>query len=421
MHDLALAIASVGILIFLAHLFAGIFAQTKLPDVLLLILVGIVLGPVLGLVEPAQFGSVGSVFTTITLIMLLFQEGSEMSLPILAKAMRDASWLAAANFLAVTVAVGSVALTLTGLSPIAAFLFGAMVGSSSPAVVVPLARQLSVREESRSILFLESALGDVLTIVVVLALLEANTPSDVHVLRMSGRILGSFVLASLLGVLGGVLWSLLLGKIRTLKNAMFTTPAFAFVIFGLVELLGVSGYIGVLAFGITLGNIRTFDRLRFAAYLDEKVLALTDTERSFFSEMAFLLKTFFFVYVGVTVQLADPPVLSLAAILTLLILLVRIPVVRLCVRRTTPVGDASLMAAMIPKGLAAVVLASLPLQHGMAGGALIQHATHVLVLFTIVATALLVFLLERTPLGRGYGWFFSGLGKPETEGASPKG
>ncbi|MDE3036358.1 MAG: cation:proton antiporter, partial [Nitrospirota bacterium] len=396
------------------------FAQTKLPDVLLLILVGIVLGPVLGLVEPAQFGSVGSVFTTITLIMLLFQEGSEMSLPTLAKAMRDASWLAAANFLAVTVAVGSVALTLTGLSPIPAFLFGAMVGSSSPAVVVPLARQLSVREESRSILFLESALGDVLTIVVVLALLEANKPSDVHLLRMSGRILGSFVLASLLGVLGGVLWSLLLGRIRMLKNAMFTTPAFAFVIFGLVELLGVSGYIGALAFGITLGNIRAFNRSRFAAYLDEKVPALTDTERSFFSEAAFLLKTFFFVYVGVTVQLADPPVLSLAALLTLLILLVRIPVVRLCVRRTTPVGDASLMAAMIPKGLAAVVLASLPLQRGMPDGALIQQATHVLVLFTIVATALLVFLLERTPLGRGYGWLFSGLGKPEPERAEPR-
>ncbi len=132
MHDLALAIASVGILIFLAHLFAGIFAQTKLPDVLLLILVGIVLGPVLGLVEPAQFGSVGSVFTTITLIMLLFQEGSEMRLPILAKAMRDASWLAAANFLVVTVAVGSVALTLTGLNPIAAFLFGALRAGATP-------------------------------------------------------------------------------------------------------------------------------------------------------------------------------------------------------------------------------------------------------------------------------------------------
>ena len=54
MQDFASVIAFVGILIFMAHLFTGIFSRTKIPDVLLLIIIGIGIGPVLGMVSPAQ-------------------------------------------------------------------------------------------------------------------------------------------------------------------------------------------------------------------------------------------------------------------------------------------------------------------------------------------------------------------------------
>ncbi len=76
--SIAPVIVFVGALIFLAHLFAGIFSRTKIPDVLLLFMIGLFLGPVLGIVTPADFGVVGPVFTTITLVFILFESGTEL-------------------------------------------------------------------------------------------------------------------------------------------------------------------------------------------------------------------------------------------------------------------------------------------------------------------------------------------------------
>ena len=61
LDTVAQIIAFVGLLVFAAHLFTGIFSKTRIPDVLLLIAIGIVVGPLLGLVSPDQFGSVGPI------------------------------------------------------------------------------------------------------------------------------------------------------------------------------------------------------------------------------------------------------------------------------------------------------------------------------------------------------------------------
>jgi len=62
-----------------------------------------------------------------------------------------------------------------------------------------------------------------------------------------------------------------------------------------------------------------------------------------------------------------------------------------------------------PKGLAAAVLASIPMQRGVPGGEAIQNVVYAIILFTIVLTALLVFLQDRTPVGRLYSALFGGF------------
>jgi potassium/hydrogen antiporter len=61
------------------------------------------------------------------------------------------------------------------------------------------------------------------------------------------------------------------------------------------------------------------------------------------------------------------------------------------------------MAFMVPKGLAAAVLASLPYQYGMPGGEYIQNITYSTVLISIVINSLMVFLHSRYP---GVKWFY---------------
>jgi len=360
--------------IFLAHAFTGIFSRTKIPDVLWLIIIGLCLGPIFGIIVPAHLGAVGPVFVTITLVVILFESGLGISLDTLTKAWSRGVAVTTSNFLVTMIVVGTATSLLTDLAPLSAFMLGAIIGGASPAVVVPLLAQLKMRSESSAILLLESALSDVLCIVVALAFLDVQKGGTPDFGFMVGSIIASFLLATILGIVGAILWSILLNKIRTLQNSIFATPAFVFVIFGIGELLGYSGYIAAFAFGITIGNMELF-KLRLKKIklfsLSLKSVALNETEKMFFSEIVFLLKTFFFVYVGLSIQLTNSWLMYVGLILTVLIFILRIPVVRFSISKSTPVENAALMAVMVPKGLATAALAALPFQQGIAGGEVI--------------------------------------------------
>ena len=303
MQDVAPVIALVGILVFLAHLFIGVFSRTRIPDVLLLIIIGICLGPIFGLVSPAQFGKVGPIFTAITLIIILFESGTALRLGTLRLAIGNAVALAALSFFLTMGVVAGFAIWLTDLELIPAFILGAIVGSTSEVVVIPLGKQLKLREKSQTILSIESSVNDVLCVVITIALIAAYQAGEFQVATVTGDLISSFIVAIVFGVVGAFFWSTLLKRIHALKNAMFTTPAFVFVIFGVVEILGFNGAMAALAFGITIGNVESLQFTVFKKPRDKESIGLTETERVFFSEVAFLLKTFFFIYLGISLEL----------------------------------------------------------------------------------------------------------------------
>ena len=53
------------------------------------------------------------------------------------------------------------------------------------------------------------------------------------------------------------------------------------------------------------------------------------------------------------------------------------------------------MSGIVPKGLAAAVLATIPVQRGIAGGETIQNIVFAVILFTILFTSILVPVLEK--------------------------
>jgi cell volume regulation protein A len=406
-QNVAQAIAFVGILVFLAHLFTGIFSRTRIPDVILLIVIGICVGPVFGLASPPVFGVVGPVFTTITLIIILFESGIALRLSMLRSAISSAMILAPVSFFSTMAVVAGFAIWLTDLEVLPAFILGAIVGSTSEAVVIPLVRQLRIQEETQTLLSVESSVNDVLSIVITIALVQAYTLGEFEIGRVSGDLIASFLVALVFGVIGALIWSVLLNRIHAIKNAIFTTPAFVFVIFGIVESMGFSGAIAALAFGVTIGNIETIRFPFFKTLTVKEPVGLNETERIFFSEVAFLLKTFFFVYLGISLELISGWMITVGVILTAVAFILRLPAVKLSVRGALAPKEVSVMAVMVPKGLAAVVLASMPLQQEVVGGETIQNITYGVVLFSIVFTSFLVLLLEKTKLPDLYAWILS--------------
>lgn len=394
----------VGLLIFVSHLFTVLFKKKGIPDVLMLMILGILIGPVLGLVKPDNFNVLTNVFTSVTLVIILFEGGLDLKIAHLRTALKGTMLLTHISFFVTVIVVGLIGWLLLKLEPIPAFILGATLGGTSSAVVIPMVSKIDLQRESKTILILESALTDVLCIVFVLALAQAWGSDGIQIGHIIGNILSSFILATILGIASALFWSMILSRIRQLQNSMFITPAFLFILYGVSELLGFSGAIAALAFGISLANIEQFNLSFIKKLKNQGLQTFDEAERKFFSEFGFVLKTFFFLFIGISIQFSNPWAFILGLFITISIYILRIPVVRISIQSPLPANDLTIMATMVPKGLAAAVLASIPLQMGLPGGEIIRDITYAIVLISIIFTSIIIPTSQRYPaITRFYG------------------
>ena len=397
--QIGLIIAIIGLLIFAAHLFTQIFSRRRIPDVLFLIVIGLLIGPIFGWISPESLGNAGSIFSGITLVTILFESGTRLSFNNLKDSFQGAFRLMVLNFIISAIAIWLVAWLILKIDPVISLMLGCTLGCTASAVVIPMVRQLKMTEKSATILILEAAFGNVFSIVFALALLEAIKAQQLKVGAIIGDIFSSFILATVMGLVGAIFWALILDKVRNIKNSILTTPAFVFIIYGINEWMGFSGAIAALAFGIGLANIDGIYDSMLKRFVKKRPANLNNTERALFSELVLLLKTFFFIYVGISIQLNhwQPIVIGLG--ISVLLFIIRIPIVRFAISDRYDIPDKELMfmSAITPKGLTAAVLATQAVNYipDSETGIFVKNIVFSVILFTIVINSILIPLIER--------------------------
>lgn len=398
---MAEALLGIGLLVFLSLFFSALFKKTLIPDVLMLILLGILLGPaVLGWVKHEYLGKIGGVMSTVALVVILFESGTTLDLDLLKKMLKTTLSLASLTFLMTVGLMVAFGHWVLGLNWMGSALLGLIVGNISPAVALPIANSLEMREPAKTVLILETGMTDVLSIVMVFGLL--NSPAgEVEVGRIAGSVLASLLMAGLIGIAGGLMWAAVLNSVRQFPNTSFAVFAWIFVLFGVADLLGFSGAIAALAFGAALTNYRRLPLHNWSIFKGREMGSLTPRDMEFYHEVIFLLKTFFFVYLGLSIQFKNPIYLLLVLGAVLGVYLCRLLIVRFVMKGVSPRWQESYeLSVMAPKGLAAAVLASIPAEKGVAGGDVIQTAAYFMVLVSIVLTALLIPLMKKEAVGR---------------------
>lgn len=390
-----------GLLIFCAHLFNAWFSRRRIPDVLLLMLIGILVGPVLGFVTPANLDEIGPVLASLTLLFILFDSGIDMKLDMVRRYWSGVVQVTFFSFVVSMATVTLVAYFLVDLELKASMMLGAMVAGTAAAIVIPLVRRMRVSVKTRVTLTLESAISGVLCIVIALAFIEGYKLGNVSIGSMLGRVFASILMALVIGTVGGIVWSSFMDRIRKLQNSMFLTPAFVFVIYGVAELLGYSGAIATLSFGLVLGNPEYFEMSFLKKLRLNDMTPLEDNEKSFFKEFVFILKTYFFVYIGICIPFSNPLALAYGLVIAAALFVVRFALIAIVGRKNTP-EDRLTVSMMIPKGLVSAVLASMPEQANVAAGydiipgaEIIKHTTYSVIFCSIIICSLLVLLTSK--------------------------
>jgi NhaP-type Na+/H+ or K+/H+ antiporter len=392
---MSITIFAIGLTVFFAHFLSLQFRKTNIPDVLVLVVMGIVLGPMLGIVSQEDFGRVGSLLATIALVVILFEGGTTLDMKVMSKSLGTTSKLALGSLVLTSIIVTLIGVYVLELPILSASLLGLILGSTSPAVVIPIVNSLGLSEKPSTVLVLESALSDVLSIIGVFALLQIFLHGEVEPGRLVGEVLSAMIFAAAIGVMGGIGWLLVLGKVRDFPNTISSTLAYVFIVYGLTELLGFSGPIAALALGVTLTNFEKLGLNRIPS-IDQNLVPLNEIDLAFYGEAVFLLKTYFFIYLGISIEFADVNLALVAVSMVFLVYAMRLLLTRyLCSDPVFSLRDASVISMMGPKGLASAVLATLPLQYGVPGGEMIRDVTYMVILISITLTALLVIAYPR--------------------------
>lgn len=410
---------AVGAIVFLAHLFAVVFEKTRIPDVLPLVILGLLLGPVTNFVHTESFGDVGHVFTTVALVIILFECGLDIDVQLLARSFLTSVKLGLINFSMTVATTVVLAHRLVGMTLAEGCILGSIVAACSPPVAVPMLAKLKVTEETRTTLILEATICEVLGIVSTLAFLKFAQHNTVMPTVVVGRIIASFVLAALMGGAAGLLWAKLLKFVRGVENNIFCTPAFVCILFGAAELFGYSGPVTALVFGLVLGNVSEVKSLSKLSRLPGEPLPVSFMERTFFSALVFLLKSLFFVYVGISMRFTSKELLGASFLLTVWTMIVRLLVTRFTVAKNFNSYDASIASTMVPKGLAAAVLASMVMDSGLPAAGLIREMAFGVILFSITLVALSTFCIEKGWTSGFYKYIFSDEPENKSNGSTP--
>jgi cell volume regulation protein A len=361
-----------------------IFERTRVPDLLILIFLGLVLGPVsatlfgIPLVPLAVLQYVTPYFTTVALMIILFDGGLNLQFTEIAKFLGVAGLQTGLAFVASVIVTAFVTVAVLGYPWPVGLMLGAILGGTSSAVVIGVVRPLRASPEVKVILTLESVLTDVLCVVTVLALIQllqgGPGASMVSVFSSLGQ---SFLVGIGVGLAFGFGWLILLRRLEGKPFSYMLTVAILFVVYASGALAGGSGAMAAFTFGLVLGNHRTIERrfsLKSRSVVDERI-------RQFHGEIVFVVRTFFFVFLGVvftfeftgTWAVSTPvPLLDrlngtfwlfLAGILVVFlgIVAVRFGVARITARvhHKSPT-QRRLLWSVMGRGLAAAVLASLP-------------------------------------------------------------
>ncbi len=361
-----------------------IFERTRVPDLLILIFLGLFLGPVsatlfgISLVPLAVLQYVTPFFTTVALMIILFDGGLNLQLMEIARFLGVAGLQTGLAFVTTVFVTAFVTVAVLGYPWPVGLLLGAILGGTSSAVVIGVVRPLRASAEVKVILTLESVLTDVLCVVTVLALIEllqgGPGASVISVFSSLGR---SFLVGIGVGLAFGFGWVLLLRRLEGKPFSYMLTVAVLFVAYATGELAGGSGAMPAFTLGLVLGNHRIVERrlgLRSRSVVDERI-------KQFHGEISFVVRTFFFVFLGVvfTFQftgnwvVATPvPVLGLLNgtvwlfLVGIFLVFLGIVAVRIGVSWITArVHNKSptqrrLLWSVMGRGLAAAVLASLP-------------------------------------------------------------
>ena len=370
---------------------AGLLAQKiKAPDVVLFLLIGMMLGPeAAGLVNVRADSALNQIILIFGSCYILFDGGTSLRFNVLKEVWVTVAVIATIGVLVTALIAGVAAYYILGVPFVIALLLGTTLASTDPATLVPIFKQVRIKDRVAQTVISESAFNDAMGAIATFAVLGVAVGTDefsptaalLDLLQQAG-----FGLVA--GALLGYLAVLLIAHEKYAFLAEYSPVVTLMVVIGGylgADYLHASGFMAVFVFGIMLGNKAAFG-FRMEPDQEERL-------GEFVATTALIMRMFIFVLLGAQVDfsLVNQYLLGGATVVTILMLVARPITVFLCAgpdrRARWSLRELLFMCWTRETGVIPAALAGLLVGLKAPGAPMIASVTFIAVLMTILIQA----------------------------------
>jgi len=365
-------------------------SKLKIPDVAVFLIVGMLIGPqVLGLINIKADSALYQIILLFGSSYILFDGGASLRFAVLKEVWITIVIIATVGVVITAAITGLVAFYVLGVPVIVAALLGATLASTDPATLVPIFRQVHIRDRVAQTVMSESAFNDAMGAIVTFAVLAvAMGTGEFSLLASALDLFKQSAIGIVAGALLGYLAALLIAHERWDFFAEYAPPVTLIAVVGAyfaADGLNSSGFMAVFCFGIVLGNKDAFG---FAMEPGEQ-----EKLDHFVTTTAFIMRLFIFLLLGAQVDFAlmNQYAISGAIVVALFMLVARPVTVFLCClpdrRARWSFNEMLFMCWTRETGVIPAALAGLLVGLKAPGAQTIMSVTFIAILMTIVIQA----------------------------------
>jgi len=371
--------------------FSGLIARLlRVPDVVVFLLVGMLVGPgVLGLVNIKADSSINQLILIFGSSYILFDGGATIRLKVLKEVWITIVVISTIGVLITAAITGVAAYYFLGVPLIVALLLGTVIASTDPATLVPVFKQVKIKERVAQTVMSESAFNDAMGAILTFTVLGVAMGAGEF---SAGDALIDLFKQSLLGILiGGILGYLAAFLIAHEKFGFLAEYAPVVTLMAVIgaymsaDGMHASGFMAVFVFGIMLGNQESLGFKRI--YHDEAIL------EDFIMTTSLIMRMFIFILLGAQVDfgLMNQYLLGGAAVVAVFMLVARPVTVFLCAlpdrRAKWSFKEMLFMCWTRETGVIPGALAGMLVGMNAPGAQIIASVTFIAILVTILVQA----------------------------------
>ena len=287
-------------IILTAGTFSGLLAQKlKVPDVVVFLITGILLGPeVLPMIDISADSALNQLILIFGSCYILFDGGASLRLSVLKEVWITLVVIATVGVLIMTAITGLAAYYILGVPLIVALLLGATIASTDPATLVPIFKQVHIKDRVSQTVMSESAFNDAMGAIITFSILGIAMGSGGFTI---GKALFDLAWESVLGIVaGGVLGYIAAFVIAHEKYDFLVEYAPLITLMAVIgaylgaDGLHASGFMAVFVFGVTLENKDVFG-FRMEDHEEDKL-------EEFVLTTSLIMRMFIFILLGAHVD-----------------------------------------------------------------------------------------------------------------------